>query len=227
MLDHDGDNTVRHEEFVLSFCRLVDSISFQQLCLMQTGINSIKRRFQQSDTFCRNQFLKIERELSRVLKELRHISRDSIEQTSESSRRASDATACSDNFDIMALLRPLSPNSSEFSSAAKRAATLALELVADEQRLATSNEASVYRPEVQWSVELPISEERMQEDLQPLKGREGPGVRFVPGPPARPLLGDDVACQMTVPQLRTRAEVEPPNKLAATAGDSNTGGCTM
>lgn len=43
MLDHDGDGVLEIDEFVGSFYRLIDSGDFQQTCIIQTAINSIKR----------------------------------------------------------------------------------------------------------------------------------------------------------------------------------------
>merc|ERR1719223_112879 len=43
MLDQSGDGTLEIDEFVGSFYRLIDSGPFQQVCLLQAGINSIKR----------------------------------------------------------------------------------------------------------------------------------------------------------------------------------------
>jgi len=42
MLDANGDGTLSYENFIRSFYRLIDGGDFQQLCLMQLNINSIK-----------------------------------------------------------------------------------------------------------------------------------------------------------------------------------------
>lgn len=44
LLDEDGDGAVQYEEFVTAFYRMIDCDDFQHLCLVQTGINSIKRK---------------------------------------------------------------------------------------------------------------------------------------------------------------------------------------
>jgi len=42
MLDNDGDGTLSYDEFIRTFYRLMDGGDFQQLCLMQMNINTIK-----------------------------------------------------------------------------------------------------------------------------------------------------------------------------------------
>lgn len=42
MLDSNGDGTLNHDEFVMSFYRLLDGGPFQHSCLVQMGINSLK-----------------------------------------------------------------------------------------------------------------------------------------------------------------------------------------
>lgn len=43
MLDDDGDYILTHDEFVQSFYRLIDGGQFQQTCMIQIGINALKR----------------------------------------------------------------------------------------------------------------------------------------------------------------------------------------
>lgn len=48
MLDDDGTSTLNHDEFVGCFYRLIDSGPFQQLCMLQKGINDIKTFLRQA-----------------------------------------------------------------------------------------------------------------------------------------------------------------------------------
>lgn len=47
MMDHSGEQELDHDEFVLSFYRLIDTGPFQQSCLLQSGVGGIKRLLRQ------------------------------------------------------------------------------------------------------------------------------------------------------------------------------------
>merc|ERR1719487_2390424 len=46
MLDNDGDGKLQYDEFVRSFFRLIESNEFQQICIVQAGINHLKNLVQ-------------------------------------------------------------------------------------------------------------------------------------------------------------------------------------
>merc|ERR1712070_480227 len=55
MLDRDGDGALDFDEFVCNFYRLADSGPFQQACLLQAGINNLRRDIKQQTATLRKE----------------------------------------------------------------------------------------------------------------------------------------------------------------------------
>merc|ERR1712224_731572 len=61
VLDHDGDGFLQHDEFIHSFYRLVDGGTFQQMCIVQAGINSLRRVLIKGQSQQANMWKRVER----------------------------------------------------------------------------------------------------------------------------------------------------------------------